>query len=37
MCGDAGPKMQRSILTELPILTDQAAALAAFVKHFNLN
>jgi hypothetical protein len=35
--GDAGPKTKRSILTVLPILTDQGAALAAFVKHFNLN
>jgi hypothetical protein len=35
--GDAGPKKKRSILTALPILTDQGAALAAFVKHFNLN
>jgi hypothetical protein len=35
--GDAGAKTKRPILTALPILTDQGAALAAFIKHFNLN
>jgi hypothetical protein len=34
---DTGPRVVRSMLTIIAILTDQGAALAAFVKHFHFN